>query len=206
MEEKRIIETTNDDFLIVTNDGNVYHKGKLLKKCKYEKTGYLYVHHRQSTYLIHRLVASAFIQPLKRGDRYIQVHHIDGDKTNNRVENLKVMSMQEHQHIHKQKYPIEKVCEWCGKTYIPNKTKRKRQKGCSPECQHKLMIRNHLRKPINQYDLNGNLIKEWDSARSVQRELGIFESNINKCCTGKIPTYKGYVWKRVKVMEAMNEP
>lgn len=195
MEEKRIVETINGDFLVVTNKGNVYHRGKLLKKCKYEKTGYLYVCHQQSAYLIHRLVASAFIKPLKRGDRSIHVHHIDGDKTNNCVENLEVMSAQEHQYIHKQKYPAEKICSVCGKTFIPNKTKRKRQKACSPECQHKLMIQNHLRVPVNQYDLNGNLVKKWDSARSAQRELGIFESNINKCCKGIIQTYKGYVWK-----------
>jgi len=195
MEEKRIVETTNGDCLVITNEGNVYHKGKLLKKCKYEKTGYLYVTHQRSTYLIHRLVASAFIQPLKRGDRSIQVHHINGDKSDNCVENLEVMSAQEHQHIHKQKYSVEKICVVCGNIFIPNKTKRKRQKACSPECQHKLMIKNHLRIPINQYDLNGNFIKRWDSAREAQKELGIFESNINKCCNGIIKTYKGYIWK-----------
>lgn len=48
---------------------------------------------------------------------------------------------------------------------------------------------------IKQYSKNGDFIKTWKSARACQNETGYFESNINKCCNGKIKSYKGYIWK-----------
>lgn len=44
-------------------------------------------------------------------------------------------------------------------------------------------------------DIDGKEIKTWDSARDIQNSTGYFESNINKCCNGKIRSYKGYKWK-----------
>ena len=100
-------------------------------------------------------------------------------------------------YMHKQKYPLTKQCVICGKEFTPDKTKRKRQQVCSSECWHEIVkIKARMNKrPINQYTSNGVLVKQWDSARDVQNELGYFESNINKCCNGVIHTYKGYVWK-----------
>ena len=197
MEEERRTLVVENGTLEVTRNGEIYRNGYKLKQKPYSKTGYLYIPLGNKNYLVHRLVASAYIQPLKRGDRSIQVHHINEDKTDNRVENLKVMTMQEHQHEHKQIYPIEKVCVVCGKTYIPHKTKRKRSQTCSTDCWKALMrIKNEKRmRKISQYSLSGNLIQEWTCARDIQNALGICESNINKCCNGHIRTYKGYVWR-----------
>ena len=69
------------------------------------------------------------------------VHHINHDKRDNRIENLMVMTHQEHSAHHNQKHPISKDCEWCGTTYEPHPTKRKRSKSCSKECQYKLVWR-----------------------------------------------------------------
>lgn len=200
IEERRRVDTCDNDYLEVTRDGNVFHNGYKLKKCSYGKTGYLYVSHRKKNYLIHRLVASAYICNLKRGDRHIQVHHKNEDKTDNRVENLEVLTVLEHQHQHKQKYPIEKKCVVCGNVFTPNKTKRKRQQTCSYLCKIELMkYKSEQRKrKIQQYSLNGELVNEWNSARDAQNSLGIHESNINKCCNGHIKTYKGYVWQYVE--------
>jgi hypothetical protein len=49
------------------------------------------------SFLVHRLVAEAFIKPLEKGD---QVDHINGKHADNRVENLRVMHYTEHVKIH----------------------------------------------------------------------------------------------------------
>lgn len=187
-----------EDGLVLTLDenGNVYRNGVELKQSQYN-TGYLYVNVSGKNYLVHRLVASAFIEPLKKGDRSRQVHHKDGDKKNNKLSNLSVISMKEHQHIHKQIYPLTKVCIVCGEIYTPNKTKRKRQLTCSKECWRKRMRETSVSrmKKIDQYSIDGELLKTWECARDAQRSLGFYESNINKCCNNKIKSYKGYIWK-----------
>lgn len=39
-------------------------------------------------------------------------------------------------------------------------------------------------KPVLQYDLNGNFIKEWPSTMEVQRQLGFANTHISRCCKG----------------------
>jgi hypothetical protein len=52
-----------------------------------------------------------------------------------------------------------------------------------------------LRKPIKQYCLEGNLIREWDSATTAAKTLGFNKGNIGMCCKGKLITSSGYIWK-----------
>lgn len=197
MEEFRDITLDCGVTVTVSSYGRILKNGAEMNIRQFP-TGYCYITVKSKEhYLIHKLVASAFIQTLKRGDRSLHVHHIDGDKTNNRVENLQVLTMKEHQQLHKTIYPKIKECVVCGKLFEPNPTKRKRAQACSPECRRKLCsIRAESReRKIDQYSADGKLLKTWKSARDIQNELGIYESNINKCCNGHIRTYKGYVWK-----------
>lgn len=56
------------------------------------------------------------------------------------------------------------------------------------------------RKRVQQYDTHGNLIAEYDSATEAQRQTGIAQSNISKCCLSR-PNFKtagGYIWKFTK--------
>lgn len=89
MEWKRIFIKGNETRYSVSETGTVYNhdKGKFMKP--YMNKGYLLVPIRykkyKKNYLIHRLVAEAFI-PKPDGKDY--VNHIDGNKENNNVSNL----------------------------------------------------------------------------------------------------------------------
>ena len=47
-------------------------------------------------------------------------------------------------------------------------------------------------KPILQYDLDGNFIREWPSATDVGKE---FRKGINNCLKGRAKTSYGYIWR-----------
>lgn len=46
-------------------------------------------------------------------------------------------------------------------------------------------IAEKLSKPVLQYDLNMNFIKEWQSANEIERNLGFSNNLINRVCSGK---------------------
>lgn len=53
-------------------------------------------------------------------------------------------------------------------------------------------------KAVIQYDLNtGETINIFNSARDIERELGISDTAISLCCNGKMKSCKGYGWKFV---------
>ena len=51
------------------------------------------------------------------------------------------------------------------------------------------------RKPVLQFDKNGNFIKEWESLTLASLELKILISGIGHCLKGDCKTYKGFIWK-----------
>lgn len=182
-----------DSIYYVDTEGKVFNEKMHELKPETDVVGYKSVVIKGHRKLIHRLVAKAFLPDFTEDK---QVHHINENKSDNRLENLKAMTLLEHQRLHNQKYPETKICEVCGHVFTPDKTKRKRAHVCSLECKLKLDKAHALKrqKPINQYSINGEFIKTWDSARSIQNATGYFESNINRCCNGKIKSYKGFVW------------
>ena len=54
-------------------------------------------------------------------------------------------------------------------------------------------------KQVAQYDKQTHeLIRIWDSLSDVQRELGIAQSSISRCCKGKYKSAGGFIWKYVE--------
>ena len=96
----------------------------------------------------------------------IQVNHINENKHDNRLENLNLMSCKENQN-------------WGTR----NKRMVENRKGYGK------------RKPVLQYDLDGNFIKEWESGQEVKRQLGYSQGNIASCCRGIYAYAYGYKWK-----------
>ena len=73
--------------------------------------------------------------------------------------------------------------EWCDKKYNNNYGT------------HNQRMADKKSKPVLQYTKSGELVKEWKSTRDVQRNLNYNQSNISKCCTGKLKSAYNYIWK-----------
>ena len=153
-----------------TNDGNVHHKfckGKLLKQ-RISNTGYfrtpINFNGFKRDISTHRLIAITF---LENPNNFPQVNHIDGNRLNNKVENLEWVSMSENV-IHAYK---------TGLNY-----------GLRDELSpHK--------KAVIQLDKYGKFIKRWCSATQAARELGCHKQGIYQVCIHKKKTCCGYIWK-----------
>ena len=138
-------------------------KGRILKPQK-DKYGYLtiplYKEGKIKRFLVHRLVAEAF---LPNSDNLPLINHKDENKTNNIVSNL----------------------EWCDSKYNNSYgTARER-------------MSEKLSKPVLQYTLDGQFVKEYPSAREAERN-GYYQSSVSKCCLGKQKFHKGFIWKYKK--------
>jgi hypothetical protein len=51
------------------------------------------------------------------------------------------------------------------------------------------------KKPIIQYDLKNNFIKEWGSATEAANSLNKPSSSISECCLGKRKSAYKYIWR-----------
>ena len=132
----------------------------------------LYKDNVQDIRFVHRLVAETFIP---NPEDKPQVNHIDGNKTNNCVNNLEWCTRSENNR-HAWKTGLNKVSD-------------NQRKAASQSAKERFS------KKIVQYDLNGNFIKEWDSMSEAQRQLNIWHESIGKCCKGKIKTSGKYIWR-----------
>lgn len=50
-------------------------------------------------------------------------------------------------------------------------------------------------KRVNQYTLDNQFIRKWDSLIQVEKELNINHSKISMVCNGKRKTAGGYIWR-----------
>ncbi|MDE6210088.1 MAG: HNH endonuclease [Lachnospiraceae bacterium] len=153
------------------NQVTEWESNRLLKPA-IKNNGYLYVQLCKNNKTKSKMVHRLVAEAfLDNPDNKLTVNHIDGNRANNNVHNL----------------------EWA--TYMENNV-------------HSLYVlhgyrkgerRNQRGKPVMQYDLQGNFIKEYPSYREAQRETGI--NSIDAVCRGarqkgrKQKTAGGFVWR-----------
>ena len=162
--------------------GRKYNIPEKIMKTKVSKsTGYpqvnLWVNGKSRPFCIHRLIAEAFIP---NPNNYPCVNHIDEDRSNSVLGNL----------------------EWC--TYKYNCTygsaREKRRESLirfyknNPELKTKIKKRGATFK-VNQYSLDGKLIKTYEGGIPEINEILGKSSSISSCVLHKNKTAYGFVWR-----------
>ena len=162
-----------------TEDGKIYsyYKRGYLKTRK-QRDGYelvnLSLKGKQKTYQLHRLIALTF---LDNPNDLPQINHKNGDKTDNRIENL----------------------EWCTGAYNI-------QYHYNPEAAQKRGVdatakTHYQKKESSGTSRKGHNNKKvicietgviYDSGAQCARELGLDASHISKVCRGLAKTHGGY--------------
>ena len=163
-------------------------KPKIIKSFPDPK-GYLKVrtsvNNKKTCIKVHRAVAEAFIP---NPEHKPQVDHIDGDKTNNNVSNLRWVSNRENFDYSVQNGMREKSFEVLQRSINNPEIKRLAVLGAIKKCQKKTYC----------FDKSGNLIGVYNSAKEAAKAFGGIGSGVSACCRGDMPTYKGVVFRYEK--------
>lgn len=166
---------------LVSDDGRVYSvRSKKFLKSALDKDGYSYyvlcVKGERHTIKAHRLVAMAFIPNFKNKPA---IDHINGNKLDNRVDNLRWVTNKENTHNPNTMPNLIKACmskERQGKLYIAS------------------VKRNFGRKKTLVYK-DGVFIGEFESQKAASNATGVTISKISLCVSGHRKQSKGYTFK-----------
>lgn len=161
----------------VSNMGRVRSlKNKIILKPIKNTNGYLkvnlYNNRKMKTFLIHRLVALAFISNTENKP---QVNHKDENKTNNCMNNL----------------------EWCSVDYN-NKYCTRTERAIKNTNYKKIAEKNSKiqGKQVLQIDKDTEkIINVFHSIAEAERIFTKSQGNICRCCNGKYKTAYGYKWR-----------
>lgn len=161
---------------VTCKNGNRQRRKERILKLRKNRGGYLIVGLHQHGEMNTFKVHRLVAQAfVPNPNHYSQVNHKDENKMNNKMENL----------------------EWCTVKYNNNYGTRIQRRAVTQT--------NGLQsKPVNQYDLQGKLLRRWPSLRECRRH-GLSNASISKCCHGKQRTAYGCIWKFEKEKSADND-
>ena len=157
--------TGKSELMTPVEDTNGYFKVGLSKNGEYKMC------------YVHRLVAEAF---LDNPEGKPQVNHkIEGEKG----KKINMVIFNTDGSIDKERTTIEWVTP---KENSNHGTRNERifEKTTNGKCSKKVL----------QFSKSGEFIREWPSIHECGRN-GFDSSSVCKCCNGKLPHYKGYIWK-----------
>ena len=129
----------------------------------------------------HILVAQAFPEICGEWFEGCHVHHKNFDKTDNRPENLIVLSSQEHTKLHYEFQP---------ETF--KKPTEKRGIAISKALTGRRAVEKHI--PVVQLTKNNEFVKYWECISDVS-EIGYSPGNVCMCCKGQLKTAYGFLWR-----------
>jgi hypothetical protein len=156
---------------VLKSNGIYYNSKCVIRKPFITSVGYYMItlskSGRINQYVVHRLIAAAFIP---NPENKPQVNHKNLDKKDNRLDNLEWVTVSEN-----------------AKHYVASGRFR-------PPCRGRFGSKHHLSKPIHKTDLKGNILESFDAVKTAARKLGTTSSNICSCLKGRNKTHLGFKW------------
>lgn len=171
-------------------------KGKMmrLKLSNNNHYGYkrvrLYKNGKYKAYLVHRLVALAFIP---NPNNYSFINHKDENPSNNYYKNLEWCTPKYNSNYGTRNEKLSKIM--MGRTFTEEHKKKMSENHA--DFKGKNSSRYGKGKPVLMFTLDGEFIRKFNCVADANEYLGKnrADNNIGKCARGKYKTAWGYKWK-----------
>ena len=121
--------------------------------------------------------------------KHLYIHRLVAQSFLDNPKNYKIVNHKDENSMNN----IVSNLEWCDSTYNNN----------YGNCKRKISEANSIK--INQYDMDGNFIKQWLGINNIERCLKINKGNICMCCKGKRNNAGGYKWKYTQELEGSDK-
>lgn len=177
------------------HNGKISYSRHRLLKHSTSTSGYYRVCLNGKFHNIHRLIAQAYIQ---NPEGKPCVDHINTIKTDNRIENLRWVSQKDNMNnpITLKLLAINSTGKKQSSETIAKRVQSFKGRKRSAEMNERYRAaQQSKRKPILQKNLDGLVIKRWDSIAQAAAEIHISKGLISVCCQHKQKETHGFIWE-----------